>query len=438
MRRGPWLAICCGGVLGGTVLAQEPAVSRAPVVPEPLSAAPLRPGPDTQAGIPPESLPGLEAATAGQPVSNLGPTPVQDVKLLQDLLERLCHDTDEFDPCMGKAKESAVKIYGWVDMGYTYSTSGSGPLSVEPRSNHFGDEFTWNQVAVTIEKPLDPKELSWGFLIQPYGGSDAALLNPIRGAVVENPDLRFGFDFRNLYVQAHLPILTEGGDDVEAGQHYPLIGYQSAMAPFRTFYSYDYQLFYGESGSFTGVVTTVHVNKQLDVVNAVSLGYITFFTNLSVAPTHMGRIDYWLHEDKRTLISVGVVTGPVSPHSGDVTTLVDVTLTQNWNKRLTQIVQFGAGYSENGVFVPGLERDYGLYNLFLYHLNPTVDLNFRAEWYDDVDGRGYPGGTGFKNNYEEFTLGIDYHPKKWLQLRPELRRLRERRAGVRAGRRRPQ
>ena len=80
-----------------------------------------------------------------------------------------------------------------------------------------------------------------------------------------------------------------------------------------------------------------------------------------------------------------------------------------------------ASYSERGIFVPGLQRDYGLYNLLLYHATPKVDVNFRTEWYDDVDGRNYPGGTGFRNNYEEVTLGLDYHPYKWLEVRPEAR-----------------
>ena len=372
-------------------------------------------------GTPAESRPGGEAAESSQTANKLGPTPVQDVRLLQNLLNQLCQSPEQIDLATGKPKEPLVKIYGWVDTGYTASTSGSGPLAVEPRPNRFGNEFSLNQFALTIEKPLNPKELSWGFLIQPYAGADAALLNPIRGAVVENPDQRFGFDFRNLYLQAHLPILTEGGIDVEVGQHYPLIGYQSAMAPYRTFYSNDYQWFYGEAGSFTGFIVTTHVNKQLDIVNAMSLGYITFFTSLSVAPTYMGRVDYWLQEEKKTLVSLGVVTGPESPQSWDNTTLVDVTVTHNWDKRLTQVVQFGAGYSKTGIFVPGLQRYYGLYNMFLYHLTPKLDVNFRAEWYDDVDGRNYPGGTGFRNNYEEVTLGIDYHPTKWLQIRPELR-----------------
>ena len=39
-----------------------------------------------------------------------------------------------------------------------------------------------------------------------------------------------------------------------------------------------------------------------------------------------------------------------------------------------------------------------------------------------MDGGGYPGGFGIPHtNYYETTLGLDYHPKKWLQFRPEIR-----------------
>jgi hypothetical protein len=135
----------------------------------------------------------------------------------------------------------------------------------------------------------------------------------------------------------------------------------------------------------------------------------------------MGVANYWLEEDKKTKISLAFAAGPFNPQSSRLSTLECLTVTRNWNELLTQIVQFYAGYSEATVFVPGLQRAYGLYSIFSFHLNPTLDLNTRAEWYKDVDGLSYPGGTGFKTGYEEVTVGLNYHPTKWLQLRPEVR-----------------
>jgi hypothetical protein len=52
-----------------------------------------------------------------------------------------------------------------------------------------------------------------------------------------------------------------------------------------------------------------------------------------------------------------------------------------------------------------------------FHLDTEWDINVRAEWFDDVDGTR----TGFDTNYEEITVGLDYHPTKCLSIRPELR-----------------
>jgi hypothetical protein len=68
------------------------------------------------------------------------------------------------------------------------------------------------------------------------------------------------------------------------------------------------------------------------------------------------------------------------------------------------------------------QRAYDVYNYLGIHLNCTLDFNTRVEWYKDVDGGGYPGGFGIPDtNYEEVTLGFDYHPYKWIQIRPEVR-----------------
>ena len=84
-------------------------------------------------------------------------------------------------------------------------------------------------------------------------------------------------------------------------------------------------------------------------------------------------------------------------------------------------------YSKAPIFTvkpPGYqERAYDVYTYLGAHLTPCVDINSRFEWYLDVDGRGYPGGfgRGRNNNFFAVTVGPDYHPTKWLQVRPEIR-----------------
>ena len=60
---------------------------------------------------------------------------------------------------------------------------------------------------------------------------------------------------------------------------------------------------------------------------------------------------------------------------------------------------------------------YGLYTIGIYHLTNKFDLIGRAEWFDDVKGTR----TGINTNYSEVTGGLNWHPLRWLEFRPEIR-----------------
>src|SRR2546423_760755 len=116
MGRTPGLAIVLTGVLSGMSLAQvpspktataqtvQPANSPAAVV-SPSGQAERGPEPGAEAGVPAESRPGQQAAELGGPVNKLGPTPVQDVQLLQGFLRQLGHAPEAYDRAMGKPQE---------------------------------------------------------------------------------------------------------------------------------------------------------------------------------------------------------------------------------------------------------------------------------------------------------------------------------------------
>src|SRR4051812_9824888 len=102
MRRASWIAAGLISCLCGMATAQD------------------------SSGVPAESLPGLQAAQSGESAPPLGPTPVDQVKLLSDLFRWACNKPEECDPLTGKPKEPCIKTYGWLDFGYTYSSSGHG------------------------------------------------------------------------------------------------------------------------------------------------------------------------------------------------------------------------------------------------------------------------------------------------------------------------
>ncbi len=94
----------------------------------------------------------------------MGPTPVSDVNILMDNLG-----------LRGLFGDSGIRTFGWVEGGYTGSSSGRGLLSVQPRQNRFGNEFLLNQIGLVIQKPLKQDEFDFGFNMRYFAGADAAL-----------------------------------------------------------------------------------------------------------------------------------------------------------------------------------------------------------------------------------------------------------------------
>jgi hypothetical protein len=53
----------------------------------------------------------------------------------------------------------------------------------------------------------------------------------------------------------------------------------------------------------------------------------------------------------------------------------------------------------------------------IIHAHRMLDINLRAEWFDDVNG----SRIGTRANYFELTSGLNIMPTCWLDFRPEIR-----------------
>ena len=365
-------------------------------------------------GLEAESLPREISEDIYQPTPpaspRYGPTPVSDVRFLMDNLgaENLFRD-------------SHIRTFGWVEGGYSGASSGTGPLSVQPRQNRYGNEFLLNQIGWVIQKPLAQDKFDIGFNIRYFAGADAALGQPKGGIGSPVQNSHFGQDFRDLYISAHLPILTEGGVDVKFGRMNSIIGYNGFLAPYRPFYSSDYQFFYSQDGAYTGFLTNLHASKRLEIWNGVTLGANTFFTKRSPnSLCYIGQINYWLTDEQKTRLTASVYCGEnalfAAPGlAGTFDTMVELRIQHKWNDRFSQVVQSNMGWDPNSVV--GTGSWYGVYLINILHLNETYDMNMRGEWFDDVNGTR----TGIATNYSEVTLGLNWHPNRWLEVRPEIR-----------------
>ncbi len=413
------------------ILSQQPAITAPAAAParQPAAlatqAAPgqpvilaQEPAPGGAGGQPEETRSQLFEAEAGTPEAPpaLGPAPLLGVGILQNLIYG------------DNAKDAPIKFAGWLDADYTYRSTGTGQNNIAPVMNRFGDEFLARQIGLYVYKALDPKDWSWGFNAIFIGGADASFLGPTAGGWA-NTNPRFGGQFTDLNLTAHVPFLTEGGVDVKAGRQTTILGPMGALAWQRPLDSSDYAWYNMEEGRYTGVSTIWHISKQLDWYNGVEIGgWGVFFDDPARAVDYITNMSYWIDEDaKKTKVWFTVLTGPTGffNHGGN-TTVAEVGLLHNWNKYIYQIVDTQIVYSKAPLFfqpAPGYqERAYDVYTYVGVHLSEMVDVTTRVEWYKDVDGGGYAGGFGIPHTtYFETTLGLNYHPVKWLEFRPEIR-----------------
>lgn len=363
-------------------------------------------------GLQPESLPAEIAEDVWQdrPAPGMGPTPVLDVRFLMDNLGLAC-----------PLEPHGIRTFGWVEGGYTYASGGPGMMSVQPRQNRFGDEFLVNQIGLVVQKPLCQDDFDIGWNVRYFAGADAALGQP--GGGIDDPpgNPRFSQDFRDLYLSAHVPILTEGGMNVKVGRMNTIIGYNGFLAPYRPMYSSDYQFFYSQDGAFTGFLTQLIISDRLDVWNGMTLGANTFFEKRSAdSYCYIGQINYWLTDEQRTRLTASLHCGRDAIFAapglgGTFDTIVELRVQHTWSERFNQVVQSNMGWAKETPV--GTGSWYGLYTVGTYHLNCTWDVIGRAEWFDDVRGTR----TGFDTNYGELTLGLNWHPNQYLEVRPEIR-----------------
>jgi hypothetical protein len=360
-------------------------------------------------GVEPESLPALLAQDIPGSSSFFrdGPAPAAEVGLLRRLFPAQAPD--------------GLLAYGWVEGGYTGASTGPGLLRVQPRLNRFGDEFLLNQVGLILKKPIRQDALGLGFSAIFLAGADAALEQPKGGIDSPPGNPRFGLDFPELAVDAHLPILTDRGMDVKLGRMMAIIGYSCVLAPYRPLSSGDYQFYYAQDTAFTGLLTNLHLSDRISIYNGLALGANTFFTTRGDRSyNYIGQVNAWLTEERRTLLTGSMALGPdallAAPGlSGDFLTMVELRVQQNWSPAFTQVVQSNMGW-DAGTAV-GTGSFYGLNTILIHHATPRLDAIARADWFADPEGTR----TGFDTDYLGLTLGINWHPTPSLELRPEIR-----------------
>jgi len=357
-------------------------------------------------------------------------------------------------------EDSPVQLYGWIQNSITGNPGNPKTRynnGVSP--NYLANQWMGNQYYLVAENALEQgDELNFGFRVDSLFGYDANWNHMV--GVLNNafPFPYFaGWDPAQFYGEAHLPILTEGGVDVKFGRWYTLHGYEVVPATGRPLLSVPYMFNYGQPFTHVGLMTTWHVNDQLNIYNGTTPGWDRFF-NSKYKWGYMGGFAWTSKDEKFNITSIYSITHgqfpnyfnantPTYPwgqawagyrpgqnnifYEGSWRNFFTTVMSYKWSDKLTQIVETDQGFENSvaGIGPIGQMGDvpdnypaknvtwFSFGNWFLYNFNDKLTGVWRSEVFWDPSG----GRTGLQNNYYEQTLGLIYKPTSWLWIRPEAR-----------------
>jgi len=312
-----------------------------------------------------------------------------------------------------------IRMYGWLDGGFTYASTGSGLLTDAPTPNRFGNEFLLNGAWLIVDRVPSSEGWSVGFRADFYAGSDAALLRPLDNFGPQSTHM--GTDFRQAYLSLHTPGINSHGIDWTLGRQNVPTGYETLMAPYRPTYSESYFWIKYEVGS-TSALATIHPTAKLDLIGGVVMGYNTVFELRGRSPSYVTRALYRPHFDKYTQLIATIYTGPepfavTAGHLGTWQTLAELQARHVWTPRIGQVAQVHYAADVHDPTTKRVSPTQGAYLLTAFRVNPKLFVNTREEWLSDPHGvRNETPGT-----YSEATLGLNVMPVAWLNFRPEVR-----------------
>jgi hypothetical protein len=333
------------------------------------------------------------------------------------------------------------------------------------------NQATLNQLLLTANKPLDPKnpDFQWGFKLQGMYGSDARYTQFLGELNNVAPGDRYQLDIVEANVLFHLPVLTDGGIDLKAGQYSTPLGYETIDPSTNPFYSHSYIFQFALPFKHTGFLTTTHVNDMLDVYGGLDTGTNTTFGPLgenNSAIGGIGGVNLTLMGGNLTILGLTHM-GPeqasrvLSPEGfnadGQWRFYNDIVITYKASDALTLVTELNWVRDDFG-FVDKPVNAFGVAQYGSYTLTDTLTLNGRIEFFRDDNnffvasfsgnndpvrfqqglstvgpvygGQGFygpgPGGTTGNSTYGALSVGVTYKPTlpapvTGLLIRPEVR-----------------
>ncbi len=333
-----------------------------------------------------------------------------------------------------------ITFGGWLDQGITVNGRRvadrfNGPVTFNDRDG----EYQMNQLWLYAEKEVDTGGYGWdvGGRIDAVYGTDWRFTSSIGLEDDWNESERFyGVAVPQAYVDVAVNDLT-----VRMGHFYTIIGYEVVTAPDNFFYSHAYTFQYGEPFTHTGLLASHAVSDQIAISGGFDRGWDTWEDN-NTDLEFLGGIS-WTSCDESTSVAFGLTSGAYDD-AGDLNrTMYSVVLSHRINCRWRYVLQHDYGIDDDGSLrnpLTGATPDaewYGVNQYLFYDVNECWSVGARVEWFRDDDGTrvggiGAPGGwtlgpnkaanqQGWAGDFSAVTIGLNWKPTDWINVRPECR-----------------
>ena len=384
--------------------------------------------------------------------------------------------------CFGHRRSGGSQFFmdAWISAGATLpSRSSRFETEAVGRFPDTYDKFLMNQLYFTIGRSVNKRGNSidiGGRLDLLYGsdyyftsalGLETKTVDP-RGDVIWDLDPKkaaanwnssdgsrnaghaalYGLSMPQLYGEFFVPLGL--GTTVKAGHFYSMMGYESAMSPENFFYSHTLTMTHGEPTTFTGVVVNQQLTQRLTGIIGYTSGWDVWENPRGTGSVITGF--KWNNNDRTTELAFTVHTGNAhaethSPYRDGERTNYSLVYSRQFAPRWRWVIQHDLGF-ENHVNEAIDNRDLNnpqrhyvdgrwasLTNYLYYTINKKWSIGGRFEWFQDTHGSRIapvfpyeklvprPGFSSWTTgqNYYNMTLGLNWKPRHFITLRPEVR-----------------
>ncbi len=304
---------------------------------------------------------------------------------------------------------------GWLSTGAhanAWGSSDNGPLGTKAIGNGFLVQQLWG----FAEKTVDTSGGGWdvGGRVDYMFGTDASSVQAF-GDGSWDADWNTSDDYGSAMPQLYGEV-AHGDFSVKAGRFLTLIGWEYIEDPLNFFSSNSYSYFFAEPATHTGVLGSWEPSDSLTFHAGWTNGWDAGFTDNGGASTFLGGVT-WSGPECLT-VTYTCSAGTLAAGEGDLY-MHSLSLELAISERLTWIVNNDLGIQAN---LPSADDALwvGIVQYLQYDLTDSLAAGVRFEWFQDRDGTRVEPGQ-ISGNFYELTAGLNWQPKPYLLIRPELR-----------------